>query len=167
MASSSSNPKSHQEAANHDDEVLAILRNQQRLIDEKKTKDTKSKSKGAKNAHSNRSQKAGLIFPVGLIDRKLKEMGVAKRVGSGAPVFLAGVLEYLTAEVLELAGNTSSETKKTRILPRHIQLAIHKDEELEKYLGNTTIAQGGVLPGIPSVLLPTKAKQHQLQLKAD
>ena len=100
MASSSSNAKSQQEAENHD-EVVAILRNQQRLIDEKKTKDTKSKSKGAKNTHSNRSQKAGLIFPVGLIDRKLKEMGVAKRVGSGAPVFLAGVLEYLTAEVVE------------------------------------------------------------------
>lgn len=136
-------------------EVLEILRQQQKLIDDKKTKETKSKSK-SKSQHSNRSQKAGLIFPVGLIDRKLKEMGVAKRIGQGAPVFLAGVLEYLTAEVLELAGNTTTETKKTRILPRHIQLAIHKDEELEKYLGNTTIAQGGVLPGIPSVLLPTK-----------
>lgn len=146
---------SHAVSAEHEKEVMEILRAQQALIDDKKSKETKTKSK-QKGGHSNRSQKAGLIFPVGLIDRKLKELGVAKRVGSGAPVFLAGVLEYLTAEVLELAGNTTSETKKTRILPRHIQLAIHKDEELEKYLGNTTIAQGGVLPSIPSVLLPGK-----------
>ena len=55
-------------------------------------------------------------------------------------------------------GNTAQDVKKNRILPRHIQLAIHKDEELEKYLGNTTIAQGGVLPGIANQLLPTQAK---------
>lgn len=133
--------------------VMAILREHKKLMDDKKSKEAKQKQKGTS---TNRSKRAGLMFPVGLIDRKLKEMGVAKRIGQGAPVFMAAVLEYLTAEVLELAGNTTTEVKKTRILPRHIQLAIHKDEELAKYLGNTTIAQGGVLPGIPSVLLPQK-----------
>jgi histone H2A len=53
-----------------------------------------------------------------------------------------------------LAGNAARDNKKTRIIPRHLQLAIRNDEELNKLLGNVTIAQGGVLPNIHAVLLP-------------
>ena len=104
-----------------------------------------------------RSAKAGLQFPVGRIGRFLKKGRFAARVGSGAPVYLASVLEYLTAEILELAGNAARDNKKTRIVPRHIQLAVRNDEELNKLLGSVTIAQGGVLPNIHSVLLPKKS----------
>ena len=41
-------------------------------------------------------------------------------------------------------------------MPRHIQLAVRNDEELSKLLGSVTIAAGGVLPNIHSVLLPKK-----------
>jgi len=80
----------------------------------------------------------------------------ATRVGAGAPVYLAAVLEYLAAEILELAGNAARDNKKTRIVPRHIQLAVRNDEELSKLLSGVTIAAGGVLPNIHSVLLPKK-----------
>ncbi|GMJ01113.1 histone H2A 3, GAMMA H2AX, gamma histone variant H2AX [Hibiscus trionum] len=70
-----------------------------------------------------RSSKAGLQFPVGRVARFLKKGRYAERVGSGSPVYLSAVLEYLAAEVLELAGNAARDNKKNRIIPRHIQLA--------------------------------------------
>ncbi|XP_024370597.1 histone H2AX [Physcomitrium patens] len=114
----------------------------------------RGKSSGKKTV--SRSSKAGLQFPVGRIARFLKAGKYATRVGAGAPVYLAAVLEYLAAEVLELAGNASRDNKKTRIVPRHIQLAVRNDEELSRLLGQVTIANGGVLPNIHTVLLPKK-----------
>ncbi|XP_054865485.1 histone H2A-like isoform X1 [Amphiprion ocellaris] len=107
-----------------------------------------------------RSSRAGLQFPVGRVHRLLRKACTSHgRVGAGAPVYLAAVLEYLTAEILELAGNAARDNKKTRIIPRHLQLAVRNDEELNKLLGGVTIAQGGVLPNIQAVLLPKKTEK--------
>ena len=67
-----------------------------------------------------RSSRAGLQFPVGRIHRLLRKGNYAERVGAGAPVYLAAVMEYLAAEVLELAGNAARDNKKTRIIPRYV-----------------------------------------------
>ncbi|XP_044491301.1 histone H2AX-like [Mangifera indica] len=118
------------------------------------TKGGRGKSKSSKSV--TRSQKAGLQFPVGRIARFLKKGRYAERVGSGSPVYLSAVLEYLAAELLELAGNAARDNKKNRIIPRHIQLAVRNDEELSRLLGSVTIANGGVLPNINQNLLPKK-----------
>ncbi|KAM0751964.1 histone-fold-containing protein [Meredithblackwellia eburnea MCA 4105] len=100
----------------------------------------------SENKKQTRSR-AGLAFPVGRIERFLrKDMNNNGRLASGAPIYLAAVLEYLTAEILELAGNAARDNKKRRIIPRHLQLAIRNDEELNKLLAHVTISQGGVLP---------------------
>ena len=68
-----------------------------------------------KGKAKSRSSRAGLQFPVGRIHRLLRKGNYAERVGAGAPVYLAAVMEYLAAEVLELAGNAARDNKKTRI----------------------------------------------------
>ena len=94
-----------------------------------------------KGKSKTRSSRAGLQFPVGRIHRLLHKGNYAARVGAGAPVYLAAVMEYLAAEILELAGNAARDNKKSRIIPRHLQLAIRNDEELNKLLSGVTIAQ--------------------------
>ncbi|KAG7448637.1 histone H2A [Guyanagaster necrorhizus] len=118
---------------------------------------TGGKAGGEGGKSQSRSAKAGLQFPVGRVHRLLKKGNYAQRVGAGAPVYLAAVLEYLAAEILELAGNAARDNKKQRIVPRHLQLAIRNDEELNKLLGDVVISQGGVVPHIESQLLPTKS----------
>ena len=117
------------------------------------------KGKASASKPTTKATKAGLQFPVGRIARFLKSGRHAERVGAGAPVYLAAVLEYLAAEVLELAGNAAKDNKKTRIIPRHIQLAVRNDEELNKLLKDTTIASGGVLPLINQFLIKAPVKK--------
>ncbi|KAL0485964.1 histone H2A variant [Acrasis kona] len=115
-------------------------------------------NKKDKKAPISRSSKAGLQFPVGRIHRHLKQrVHGSSRVGATSAVYVAAILEYLCAEVLELAGNASKDLKVKRITPRHLQLAIRGDEELDRLIKGT-IAGGGVMPHIHRLLMGKTGK---------
>ncbi|NXJ25088.1 H2AX protein, partial [Dicrurus megarhynchus] len=101
---------------------------------------------GGKARAKSRSTRARLQFPVGRVHWLLRRGHFAERVAAAAPAYLAAVLEYLRAEILDLASEVARKSKKTRINPRPIMLAIRNDEKLNKLLDSVTIAQGGVLP---------------------
>ena len=107
---------------------------------------------GYKKKSSSRSLRAGLHFPVGRIHRNLRKGPYASRIGSIAPVYLAAVMEYLAAEIIELAGIVAKERGKDKILPRHVLLAVKNDTELDKLLDGVIIEGGGVLPNINQAL---------------
>lgn len=110
-------------------------------------------NEGVRGESKLRSAKAGIIFPVSRVENLIRELSLVDRVGAGAPVYFAAALEYLTAEVLELAGKCARDNKKVRITPRHIKLAILNDEEL-KELFKGVVMSGGVAPHINAKLLP-------------
>merc|ERR1711976_101603 len=111
----------------------------------------------SKRAPTSRSIKAGLQFPVGRIHRLLKKRVASKnRVGATSAVCCAAILEYLTAEVLELAGNACENQGVKRVTPRHLLLAIRGDDELDSII-KATIAGGGKYPYIHEYLLKKKA----------
>jgi histone H2A len=127
-----------------------------------KGKGGRGKAVKKSGSSKSRSSKAGLQFPVGRIARHLKKGRYASRIGAGAPVYLAAVLEYIVAEIVELAGNSARDNKKQRIIPRHIQLAVRNDEELSKFLSKVTIASGGVLPNIPTQVTKGGEKSQEI-----
>lgn len=108
------------------------------------------------SGRQSRSARAGLVFPVSRVHRHLSENKYAQRTGQTAAVYLAAVLEYLAAEIFELAATAAANNKKKRIIERHIMLAVRKDKELDDLLGNVAIANAGVTPYINAALVPAR-----------
>ena len=109
----------------------------------------KSAKKGSKKG-GNKSAKAGLIFPVGRVGSLLRKGRYARRVGAAASVYTAAVLEYLTAELLELSAKSAKGKK--RITPRAITLAVRHDKDLGELLAGVTLSRGGVVASVNAAL---------------
>jgi len=107
----------------------------------------------ATRSHTRRS---GLVLSVPRIKRQLRKARLATRISSCAPIYLAGAIEYLIAEVLELAGNRVRDFNHKRITPRDIHMAVKTDAELGVLFGKVTLPNVGVLGGVHPALLPKR-----------
>lgn len=100
---------------------------------------------GKKETKTSSSEKAGLVFSVARVGQILKATG--KRVSATAPVYLAAVLEYLVAEIVELSGNATRDNQRLTIQPAFIKLAVANDEELLSLMKKIDIK----LPGFRTI----------------
>jgi histone H2A len=123
------------------------------------TPSKKSVKRSAKKAGG--SKKSGLIFPAGRVGSMLRKGRFAKRVSKSSGVYLAGVLEYLTAELLELSAKAvaSGKKKASRISPRAVCMAVRHDADLGSLLKNVTLSRGGVVPSVHKALEKKKGKK--------
>lgn len=112
----------------------------------------KTGGKAGRREKMSRAARAELNFPVGRIHSRLKDcLFRRQRCGASAAIYCAALLEYLTSEVIELAGSAAKAQKTERIKPRHLLLAIRGDDELNQ-LVKATISRGGVLPNLHKAL---------------
>ena len=102
--------------------------------------------RGNKRKRKSNSKKAGLEFSVSRCKQFLKKYN--KKIGSLAPVYLAAVLEYITAELLELSGNVSRDHRRSTMKIRDLYLAIEFDDELNDMMHRLNMGiTGGGNPG--------------------
>merc|ERR1711909_139868 len=123
------------------------------------------KANAEKTAKTTKAVQAGLQFPVNRMRRKMRASLKAK-VTREASIYMAAILEYCCAEVVELAGEQAISKKKKRIMPRHVMMAMKGDEEISKLVGQTTLIASagsmptGVHPSLKSANLPRKLGQR-------
>lgn len=91
------------------------------------------------------SVRAGLTFPTKRIETAIRKLGVAPRVGVGAPVFLTAVLEALTYKLFEAASEIVKANKKVRVTLRFLREAITAPGSSFGVLLESTVLSGGVV----------------------
>lgn len=106
-----------------------------------------------------KSQKAGLTLPVPRINRFMKATSGKKRIGSSAPVYMTAVTEYITAEIMELAGNATSRAGRKTVTPEDLLVAIRGDADLSKLFAGHGIFVGDKISRVSDAIKHTPAKK--------
>lgn len=106
-----------------------------------------------------RCKRLGLQFSIG---RVLKHLILKSEcyVSADAAIFTAAILQLLTLEFLERAGNAARKEKKRVIVLRHLQLLIKNHKELYKACYGIWCYQRsrGTLPNIEALFPPTNTE---------
>lgn len=111
--------------------------------------------KGDKKPTQSKSAKAGLTFPVARINRYMKINSDMKRIGGSAPVYMTAVVEYITAEVLELAGNATKKVGRKTVTPDDLTVAVRGDIDLAKMFSGNGVFVGDKIKNISKAIAYT------------
>ena len=125
---------------------------------------TDASVKKVKKPAVSKSTKAGLIFPIPKINKKCVDKRLAARVGAGAPVYIAGVVEYIAREILDLAAEKCKERKHKRIMPEDVVKGIRGDKDMHKMLAGLSVLIGEKLD--QSTVNGAITCDHDVELKA-
>ncbi|CAK6450042.1 unnamed protein product [Pipistrellus nathusii] len=87
-----------------------------------------------------RTARADLVFSVSHLERRLLDGHYSQRLSANAPVYLAAIIQYLTATVLELAADEAHKMGCRRITPQLLDMAIHNNALLSGFFDNITIS---------------------------
>lgn len=122
-----------------------------------------------KNVRGDLQKKVGLLFPVNKIRNLMRKKNYARIISQRSAVTVAAVLEYLTAEVIEVSGDVSKDEKTNNLRPRHISLGIRTDKELYELVGShVIIPMGGIVPYInASPCRKNKTKSNYIESQAE
>ena len=117
---------------------------------------TPRSAKKASRKAGSRSAKAGLIFPVGRVGSIMRRGQYASRIGAAGAVYMTAVMEYLTAELLELSVKAAAQSGKKPRRLRTVTMAVRHDDDIGSLLKNVTVSRGGVVPSINKALAKKK-----------
>lgn len=107
-----------------------------------------------------RTRKAGLCIPIHAVRKRIRASRYSSRISKNIEAFLAGVVEYVIGQVMEVANEAADDTKRIQITSRCVQLGLDKDQALRSLFSKSQFAQGGVVPEVhPALLRPKKAVQ--------
>ena len=88
----------------------------------------------------------------------MRKTRLFKRMGRSAAIFMTAILEYVTRELLDLAGTIALMRRIKTIYPIHIRLGIQEDEEFLKLMYNV-IFSTDVAPGTEARIFGKRAKK--------
>lgn len=118
--------------------------------------------KAPKAKSISKASKAGLLFPVPKINNRMQKSGWTDRVGGTAPIWVAGVCEYIAREIVEAAGKTCIEGgKHKRITPRDVILALRNDTDLNRVFAGHKALVGDKIKGVADELVCGDDKRYK------
>ena len=80
-----------------------------------------------------------------------------------SPVYLASVLEYISAEILDLSSSIASAHNRIRITVRDLEIAIRTDYEFNSFFNKNNIyfIGGGIIPFINPIIKNKNKKKSE------
>ena len=127
-----------------------------------------STGKQPKAKATSKASKAGILFPVPKINKRMQKSGWTDRVGGTAPVWVAAVTDYLAREVVEAAAKVCHDNgKHKRLQPRDVLLAVRNDSDLNRVFAGIKVLVGDKLKGVADEVVCDADKRYNDKLKAD